>query len=229
MTCPPPETFACHSIENLLDAGELTAVRGAMQRALSAASPEQTEVGVRSRSVHSIDGLTPRQAAAVFEPHGRIEYEDVPDEVARTLGQAVQRRWADIVRVYPSARALDPWIYVEYGTDQYITPHIDEYHNDSRPAHPKVAGISLLLNDDVEGGSLFIETCGAAELLVGGEAGTVRSAANQHSDWFRLLPRTQWVSRPRAGTAVLYGSQLTHGTEPVIRGRAMKLISFLTR
>ncbi|WP_424921996.1 hypothetical protein [Streptomyces sp. wa1] len=41
------------------------------------------------------------------------------------------------------------------------------------------------------------------------------------------MPRTRWNVRSALGTALLYGSQLAHGTEPVISGRVAKFISWL--
>lgn len=51
--------------------------------------------------------------------------------------------------------------------------------------------------------------------------------ADHSADWFRTMPRTRWNVRPAPGTALLYGSQVTHGTEPVRAGRERKFINWL--
>lgn len=51
--------------------------------------------------------------------------------------------------------------------------------------------------------------------------------ADHSADWYAAMPRTRWSVSPAPGTALLYGSQLTHGTKPVSLGRVAKFISWL--
>jgi hypothetical protein len=51
--------------------------------------------------------------------------------------------------------------------------------------------------------------------------------ADNSSPWFAAMARTRWSAAPASGTALLYGSQLAHGTTPVQSGRSRKFISWL--
>lgn len=89
--------------------------------------------------------------------------------------------------------------------------------------------MSILLNDDFSGGEFYIETCGSAELWgKNSDSFTIKGGADYSTAWYRQLPRTRWVCQQTKKTALLYGSQLTHGTNPVISGHVKKIIGFAT-
>ncbi len=223
------ETLLAYSVEGLLGDTEADAVLDLLGRHIAALPPERMIPGLNGRSIHTIEGFDVEQTVAVYEPRGRVEMDTVPDGVSEMMERAMHGRWDDLRRALPSARRIAPWIYVEYGPDQYVTPHIDYAWNEEDPGHPKVAGVSVQLNDGFLGGELFVETSASHRLwtLDGGRE-TVAYGADQSSDWFPSTPRTRWTAAPRRGTAYVYGSQLVHGTLPVRRGRVRKLISFLT-
>ncbi|HEU0132419.1 MAG TPA: 2OG-Fe(II) oxygenase [Mycobacteriales bacterium] len=225
---PTAQTLAVHSVEGFLTAAECAAVRAEMREVLLAHG-EQTFGAARSTSVHSVDGLPTETAMKLYEPAGRVEVTPVPDAVRRIAEGAFARAAGTFGRAVPAASRIADLIYIEYGEGQFVTPHVDYRHNDDDPRRPKVAGISILLSDDHVGGEFFVETCGSDESWVDTDGvPTVREGADSSGEWFTSLRRTRWRAQPRAGDAVVYGSQLTHGTEPVVAGRACKLIGFLT-
>lgn len=224
------ETLMPYSLEGFLRPDEVAAVCREMDGVKERLAADSLVAGVNGRSVHSIRGLGVVETVAVYEPEGRVEVTELPGSVHEVLETAFERRLPDIRRAYGSVRRSDCWMYVEYGPDQFITPHIDYPHNESRPERPKVTGINVLLNDDFTGGEFYVETTGARDLWHEGDDGQarVREGANYHSDWFRELPRTRWTARPGSGTALLYGTQLVHGTLPVTSGRVRKVLGFLS-
>ncbi|GAA3885576.1 hypothetical protein GCM10022243_58000 [Saccharothrix violaceirubra] len=184
----------------------------------------------RQDSVHSIEGLSTEAAMRVYEPKGRDELSTLPEAARKVLDAAAERLLPTVRIMLPSVRELGYWTFVSYTEGQFITPHIDLSDNDPDADHPKVAGISICLSDpaDYTGGEFFVETaCDAAQWLPSRRGPVVRPECDHSSSWFRAQPRTRWHVRPRQGEALLYGSQLTHGTEPVRSGRVNKIIGFL--
>lgn len=224
------ETLLTYSVEGLLTNAEADAVLEMIDQETAGLPADRLVPGRNGRSVHAIEGFTVEQTVAVYEPRGRLELETLPDRVSEVMERGVSRRWTDLRRAMPSARRIGPWIYLEYGTDQYVTPHIDYTSNEDLPSHPKVAGISVQLNDGFLGGELFVETSASPRLWTQAAGGDVVTAdgADHSSEWFPSTARTRWTATPRRGTAYLYGSQLVHGTLPVRRGTVRKLISFVT-
>lgn len=189
-------------------------------------------VAARSReeSVHSIEGYSTQQAMEVYEPEGRDEVMSLPEEALKVLTIAAERFLPTVRVMLPSVREMGYWTFISYTEGQYITPHIDLSNNDCEPDHPKVAGISLCLSDPGEytGGEFFVETiCDPGQWLDSERGPVVRPECDASSDWYRAQPRSRWRARPRRGEGLLYGSQLTHGTEPVLSGRINKIIGFL--
>ena len=223
------ETLLAYSVEGLLTDTESDAVLDLLDRHTAALPPRAMCPGLNGRSIHTVEGLDVEQTVAVYEPRGRLEMDTVPDGVSEVMERAMLGRWDDLRRALPSACRIAPWIYVEYGPDQHVTPHVDYAWNEEDPGHPKVAGISVQLNEGFLGGELFVETSASPRLWTAAGGGdTLADGADQSSDWFLSTPRTRWTAAPRRGTAYVYGSQLVHGTMPVRWGRVRKLISFLT-
>jgi hypothetical protein len=134
------ETLLAYSVEGLLTDAEANAVLDMIDHQTAGLPADRMIPGRNGRSIHTIEGFSVEQTVAVYEPRGRRELETVPGPVSEVMERAVQRRWVDIRRAMPSARRLAPWIYVEYGPDQYITPHIDDAWNEDLPAPPRWRG-----------------------------------------------------------------------------------------
>jgi hypothetical protein len=218
------ETHIIHSVERLLLPSEISQILAEVGRVLEGRRAE-FDVATRDKSVHSIDGVAVAEVKAAYEPRGRIECDELPESVELILNGAVERRLADIRVNYPSvSRGMD-WFYIEYTAGQHVTPHADYYHNEDNPAQPKLVGLSVLLSEADEGGEFFIETAGSAQLW--DDDGMLRPGVDSYSEWFRELPRSRWRVAVSAGDALCFGTQVIHGTEPVLSGRAIKMIGFL--
>lgn len=225
------ETMAVHSVEGFLVAEEtaelLTAMTGSPTHDLAAAAEFQ----------HTVPGLTEREVRAVYEPLGRLERTELPATAAAILDRATARALPAINQVMPSITTWRPWVYIEYGPGQYITSHVDNIAPDPRQWPRQVAGISVVIDPAAHGGGFYVETTGHPDMwdttpladLPGYHQPIriARDAADNSSDWFHDMPRTRWTVDPPPGTALLYGSQLTHGTLPVVTGTCRKFISWL--
>jgi hypothetical protein len=225
------ETTTVHSVEGFLLTQEiaelLTAITGSPNHDLTAAAEFQ----------HTVPGLSEHEVRAVYEPAGRLERTALPAAAAAILDRATARALPAINRVMPSITSWRPWVYIEYGPGQYITSHVDNIAPDPGQWPRQVAGISVVIDPAVHGGEFYVETTGhpslwedtvAADLAGYHEPVRIaRDAADNSSDWFRDMTRTRWTVKPPTGTALLYGSQLTHGTLPVVTGTCRKFISWL--
>lgn len=230
------ETLVTGSVEGFLTGTEAADLAEAMDALLRRHGPGRYDAR-RTNTMHVIPGHTSAEARSVYEPRGRLEVTTLPATVERILAGATRRAWPAITRVLPSVTTCRPWTYVEYGTGQHITPHVDSIAPDPEAWPRQVAGISVVIGNADSGGSFWVETTGEPELWsehrACPEAGYApamrfaRDGADNSSPWFRAMPRTRWCAQPAPGTALLYGSQLTHGTDPVVSGRARKFISWL--
>ncbi|MFI2238220.1 phytanoyl-CoA dioxygenase family protein [Streptomyces chrestomyceticus] len=211
------------SVEGLLSPDEVTRLTACVTDGLGA--DRRFTVSERRRSVHSLEGESLARVKEVYEPHGRVEYDELPDEITGVLEGAVARRLGELRRIFPTVRRSMDWLYVEYGAGQYVTPHVDYPFNEIAPDRPKVAAIGIVLHKAEAGGEFFVETGGGDALW--NDEGEVKEGANDHSPWFNAMRRTRWHVTSRAGDAVCWGTQLVHGTEPVAAGRSGKFIGFL--
>jgi hypothetical protein len=241
------ESLGLFSIETFLTVEEVREILEIIREHSASLSPDELHETERATSVHSVPGVSLTATMAAYEPHGRVEITPLPATVQKILADAVERALPAVQRVFPSARRGAAWTYLEYGKDQHITAHIDhpvelqpdgkgdqnapaaigEVQIEDEGAH--VVGLSILLSDDFEGGEFFVETSSAAELWRDDRPEFTREGADYTSDWFPGVATTRWRVRPALGTAVLYGTQLIHGTEPVRRGHAKKIIGFLAQ
>ncbi|GAA1118438.1 hypothetical protein [Nocardiopsis metallicus] len=232
------ETVGVGSVENFVSDQERDQLRELMTTFLT------TEVHDhfgqhRTKSIHEIPGHTADQAMAVYEPAGRVEVTTIPPQAEQLLQEAFDRARPALSRVMPSITTCRPWTYVEYGPDQHITSHLDGIAPDPLAWPRQIAGISVVITEAEAGGAFYVESTSSNQLwhprpdhdreLEGYAQGMwlARDGADHSAEWFTHMPRTRWSVRPAPGAALLYGSQLTHGTEPVLRGRAAKFISWL--
>jgi hypothetical protein len=229
------ETLTTASVEGFLTRDDAAAL-GVEMDALLAGGADRYD-RQRTATMHAIPGRTRVEAMAVYEPAGRIEVTSLPESVERILDRATSRAWPAITRLLPSVTVCRPWTYVEYRRGQHITAHVDGIGPDPGAWPRQIAGIGVGVVNAEEGGAFWVETTGSPVLwaIDGVPPGSgyappmslARDGADNSSDWFRAMPRTRWTATPAVGTALLYGSQVTHGTEPVVAGRACKFISWL--
>jgi hypothetical protein len=231
------ETVCTGSIEGFLSPADIEQLAGVMAAHLADASPSLYGAGRRT-SIHEIPGHSAAQAMDVYEPAGRIEITTVPDAAEQILACAFNRARTAITRIMPSVTGCRPWTYVEYGPGQHITAHLDGIAVDPLGWPRQIAGISVVILPCGDGGGFYVETC-SSDLLwdrrmadtAGGYAAGMwlaRDGADGSAGWFREAARTRWSTNPAPGTALVYGSQLAHGTIPVREGRVTKFISWLT-
>ncbi|MBT0774151.1 hypothetical protein KIH74_34720 [Kineosporia sp. J2-2] len=231
------ETVGIGSIENFLDEEERLHLAKLMTEVLDSA--EAGTFGAKRRTtIHEIPGHDEQQAMAVYEPLGRVEIFGLPEAVENILQAAFERSRPALARVMPSITHCRPWTYVEYGPGQHITSHLDGIAPDPLAWPRQIAGISVVVSEPEAGGGFFIESTSSEQLWNrplpqtdnNGYADGMwlaHDGADNSSLWFQTMPRTRWSVEPAPGTALLYGSQLAHGTHPVSAGRIGKFISWL--
>ncbi|MGW2652078.1 2OG-Fe(II) oxygenase [Streptomyces sp. NPDC001478] len=228
------ETLTVSSIENFLTPVEITTLITVMDDALGEDGLRRFDTE-RTTTLHSIPGHSSEQAMAVYEPAGRLEIHPPPATAAKILAHAVERSMPALRRALPALTSCREWMYVEYAPGQHITPHVDGIAPAPTDPVRQLAGISVVLDHAEDGGEFFVETTAHPALWSNqyGDDGYhpdmafTHDGADHSADWFRTMPRTRWNVRPAPGTALLYGSQVTHGTEPVRAGRERKFISWL--
>ncbi|MBT3152452.1 2OG-Fe(II) oxygenase [Streptomyces sp. CHD11] len=228
------ETLTVSSIENFLTPEEITTLISAVDDALGDDGLRRFDTE-RTTTLHSIPGRTSEQAMAVYEPVGRLEIHPPPETAAKILAHAVERAMPALRRALPALTSCREWMYVEYAPGQHITPHVDGIAPNPTDPVRQLAGISVVLEHAEDGGEFFVETTSHSALWSDHHGGDgydpamafTHDGADHSADWFRTMPRTRWSVHPAPGTALLYGSQVTHGTEPVHTGRERKFISWL--
>ena len=230
------ETLAVGSVEDFVTLGEIAELIEIMDRHLAAEGADRF-ADARAESIHEVPGHTASEAMQIYEPAGRLEVAKIPDEAETLLQEAFQRASDAVGRLMPSITTCRPWTYVEYGPGQHITPHLDGIAPDPLSWPRQIAGISIVISSPVDGGAFFVESSSDSRLwdrpcpdpAAGYAPGAwlAHDGADYSAAWFRDMPRTRWSVNPAVGTALLYGSQLTHGTDPVRQGRSRKFISWL--
>lgn len=234
------ETLTVGSVEDFLTASEVTVLEELMDRFLRGPDGGDTRLAYdqrRTSSIHEIPGHDAAVAMATYEPAGRVEITDIPADAETLLQQAFTRARPTVERLLPSVTSCRPWTYVEYGPGQHITAHLDGIAPDPRGWPRQIAGISVVIGSHSRGGDFFVETTSAEHLWNPNVAGPVpgygpgmafaHDGADNSSSWFATMARTRWTATPAPGIALLYGSQLAHGTTPVHAGRSRKFISWL--
>ncbi|PVD04481.1 2OG-Fe(II) oxygenase [Streptomyces sp. CS014] len=229
------ETTGIGSIEGFLTPEEIHTLTTAMTEHITTGTRLRHGTG-RTDTIHEIPGHTPAQAMAVYEPAGRIEIPRLPEAAELVLQNAFDRALPQLARIMPSITACRPWTYIEYGPGQHITPHLDGIAPDPNAWPRQIAGISIVIQPARAGGEFYVETTASPHLwhhqahdAPGYHPGMwlARDGADNSAPWFTDMPRTRWSVNPAPGTALLYGSQLTHATAPVREGTAAKFISWL--
>ncbi|WP_236241542.1 2OG-Fe(II) oxygenase [Streptomyces sp. CC228A] len=229
------ETLSIRTVEGFLKPDETERLSLIMDDALG--SPGRDRYGTdRRTTIHEIPGHSPAEAQDVYEPAGRIEMTDIPYEASVLLDQALKLHMAAITRTLPSVTGHRPWIYLEYGAGQYITPHADGIAPNPLARPRQIAAATVTLTDIHDtGGAFYVETTGSDAIWTADEAPPesgyapgmrfAHDGTDMSSPWFRNMPRTRWSVAPSPGTLVVFGSQLVHGTEPVRTGRVRKFLT----
>jgi hypothetical protein len=241
------ETLGLFSVEDFLEPEEIRQVLMLVEEHKYYVPYSELHQTERSKSVHSVPGVSLTDAMKAYEPAGRVELTPLPETINKILTNAVQRALPAVQRVFPTASGSEAWTYLEYGEGQHITAHIDHpievqplvdssHHSPGAVADivipepgAHVAGISIVLDGRYSGGEFFVETSASPRLWRQDRPELANEGADYTSSWFPPIKRTRWHARPAAGSAVLYGSQLIHGTEPVSSGVVRKVIGFLTQ
>lgn len=219
-----PSSLLPYSIEAFFTEADVARVLRCMD-ACKASDPGRLQAGAHGISVHTVYGRPLREVIAIYEPEGRVEInaQRIPREVIDIAECAFYRHIEDIRRAYPAAHGLYGFTYVEYAVGQFFTAHIDG------GVDRQIAGLGVTLTNNFEGGEFIVQTCGSNRLWMTDQSGqaTLAPGHDSSSDWFRSLPKTDWMTRPISGNAVFYGSALTHACRPVTKGVLKKLLAFV--
>ena len=214
-----------HSVEQSCTPQEAAELSHLMQT-LIAASTGLYEVGVRrDASVHEIPGHTAREAAGLYEPNGRIECTEIPQEAEKILEEIFSRNLLSIQYAFPEASRNNGWFYVEYGVSQYVNPHVD-YHGRIGDPWPGVLGtVSLTVRSADADGRFFVESSGDGSVWQ--EPRVARRGLDWSTPSFREQRRVRWLAQSEPGDMLIWGSQVIHGTTPVGAGRSCKFLTQL--
>ncbi|WP_037658194.1 hypothetical protein [Streptomyces aurantiacus] len=216
---------AIHSVEQSCTEAEAAELLRLVDKHIEAFEGKYVVGGRRDASVHEIPGHTSSEAAAVYEPNGRIECTELPPEVLGILGEIFTRNLPSIQYAYPNAVRNNGWFYVEYGVDQFVNPHVD-YHGRIGDPWPGVLGtVSLSVRNAEAGGNFFVESSGDSSVWEGPHV------ARRGLDWstpsFRSQRRVRWTAQHECRDMLIWGSQVIHGTMRVREGRSCKFLTQL--
>jgi hypothetical protein len=221
----PGEALTIHSLEDFLTPKEIALILRRMEAHKQSRPAASLEAGAGGNTVHHLSsfGLSGQQAARVFSPKGRIEVPIDGRELAPVrdlLDAAFFRRIEDIRRALPSSTWPRGWTYVEYGPGQLCTSHADGSF-----AGAQVGACNVRLDNGTVGGEFYVETTGSDELWKGDDDLLV--AGLYDNAWLRKIPKTRWLAQPARGAALLWGSHLLHGAQPVVEGVSKKMICWI--
>jgi len=219
------ETILCYSIENFLSDREINHILESIEAYKRSVDPQKLAAGGTGYTIHRSGGLSVTEAVAVYEPAGRIDvnWQQLPRDIVEIVEAAFYRRIEDVRRAYPRAYGPYGFTYVEYQPGQFFTAHIDG------ASQQQVAGFGVTLTDDFDGGEFSVETCGSGRMWMVNRDGELSTTPGHdvRSEWYRTLPRTRWMTRPKRGNALFYGSGLTHSSQPVTKGVLKKVLAFI--
>ena len=211
-----PETLSIHSIENFISSDDTNNL-------LLICKKELSEYKGEFNTVHPSDEFSKDEAVKIYEPNGRSELGTLSPDIYKILDMAIHRNLPSIQTIFPNVKRVLPWNYVEYNSNQYCTSHVD-YIDKTELNEIIYAGIGVMLQCPDEGGELYVETCGSPDFILNDE---VAPNLNYSNNEFINMPRSKWTVNQPIGTAILYGTQIIHGTNPVKKGKCCKLISWL--
>ena len=211
-----PETLTIHSIEDFISVDDAN-------KLLMMCNKQFSNYNGDLDTVFPSEDFKENEVFKFYVPNGRREFGKISSDICTFLDKAVKRNLTSIQNIFPGVKRALPWNYVEYGVNQYCTSHVD-YIDKTDLNEIIYAGIGVMLHCPDQGGELYIETCGSPKLIVDKE---VISDCNHSNKNFIKMPKTKWVVQQSIGTAVIYGTQTIHGTNPVKKGKCCKILSWL--
>ena len=209
------------AIPALLGEQALDTVNRAIDGALEAMGPAAVAGAERQQSVHEIPGKSVAETVSIFEPEGRIELYPIPEQAEAELDRALG---AYLPLFGPTAR-LSGWMVFEYGTGQFINSHVDYPTDPAVPETVKLVAVSVNLLAPSSGGDFFVEYLDRSTFRDDG--GRVVRDLHWGVPWFREARRIRWSVEWHPGDAIVWGTEVSHGTKPVTSGRSRKAICFI--
>lgn len=164
----------------------------------------------------------------LYEPKGRTH---VVASLAtnRFLDRIAYASLSLLASWLPGDFVLTPWYLFSYREGQFIIPHADGAEYPTDPSRRQLAALSIWLDCPDEGGQFYVATCPFSNDWTHRDGEPLRVGLDPMSSNYDYSAAPRWhLSNFPAGSAVLFGSEVVHGTEPVIRGSALKALSFLT-
>ncbi len=214
-----------HSVEQACGPPEAAELLHLMEDFIGASDGVYVAGGRRVVSVHEIPGHTGKEAAAIYEPSGRIECAEIPPAVEEILDDIFGRNLSSIQYVYPEAVRNNGWFYVEYGVGQFVNPHVDYHGRIGDPWPGVLATVSLSIHNADVGGQFFVESSGDSSVWE--EPHRARRGLDWSTPSFRDQRRVRWTAQHEPGDMLIWGSQVVHGTVPVQAGRSCKFLTQL--
>lgn len=204
------ETLAVQTIEGFLTAEETTQLTEVLDEHLAAT------------------GWIPARPSEGMTPPGPAQ---------AILNGAMRRALPALRRAFPSATAIDPWLYHDLKPGDKIRPHVHGV-GDPQARPQRIARVAFNLQDAESGGEFYLDTCSAdavwSDVTATADGDYAPGTRFVHEITARTgpvnlndIPHTRWTCGPPPGTTVVYGTQLVHGVLPVTRGRVRKLITNL--
>jgi hypothetical protein len=214
-----------HSVEQSCTPQEAAELIHLMQTVIEASNGIYVVGGRRDVSVHEIPGHTAREAAALYEPNGRIECTELPPEAEKILEGIFSRNLPSIRYAFPEAVRNNGWFYAEYGIGQFVNPHVDYHGRIGDPWPGVLATVSLSVRNADADGRFFVESSGDGSVWE--EPRIARRGLDWSTPSFRDQRRVRWVAQHEPGDMLIWGSQVIHGTTPVRAGRSCKFLTQL--
>ena len=213
------ESFSILSVEKFLQNNELSSINSILNEV-----EKNYKVEFGKYSVHTSDKYSIKELSSAFEPNGRYEINNIPKDVELILNKALTRNLNTIQKIFPKVKRALPWNFLVYDKNQFCNSHVD-YIFKTENNETVYCGIGIVITPAIFGGEFYIETSGSNNYIIDGE---VAADMNYTNEKFKKMKRTKWTVNQAKGTAVLYGTQTIHGTNPVIKGKSKKIISWLS-
>jgi hypothetical protein len=174
--------------------------------------------------VHTSDrDATASDLGELYEPRGRMEAHAGPQLNAR-LTELATKRLAELPGWLPDEFEFSSWFVFAYGPEQYIIPHADgsSYLGGARR---QLAALTLWLQVPDKGGEFYVH----ADPFVTDWSGDIRTGLDPTTSTYEYSSTPRWtLGNLESGDAVLFGSELVHGTNAVVHGVALKVLGFIT-
>lgn len=212
----PLSASALFTLKGLVEDKELEELRSLTGECLAKA-PRLT--------IHSSDDGLGTDLGEMYEPCGRDEAL-ADSQVVEALRPIVDRANERLTNWFERFQ-IDEWFIFRYGRGQFIIPHADGtgHSPEERADHVQLAALSLVLQQADAGGEFYVQTESCEDDWSHG----VRTGLDPTSSRYDRTTHPRWVLKGiEAGDAIVFGSEVVHGTESVVSGAAWKMIGFIT-